>query len=146
MMRLVYEVSGLEVREGDEVLVRDGNTVMVCYIVTPHKPGSTGRVGVVRRPLPNEVQGHQMTMEYFPSVIGAVWVEREDHGWTPLTVTEPVRVKETAMEGRPDLEHYRGKVGRARWAGHGYLGHVMVNWPELSCSSVWSQNDLENVG
>jgi hypothetical protein len=43
----------------------------VEHIIKPHKPASTGRVGLR---YPNGDFG-----EYFPNVIGAEWIEREDH-------------------------------------------------------------------
>lgn len=70
-MRLVYSVSKKEVKIGDEVELRDGKYI-VDYITKPHKPSSTGRVGVKHKTKAVN------TAEYFPGVIGAEWIERED--------------------------------------------------------------------
>ena len=69
-MKLVHCSTGKEVMIGDAVTLRDGDVVTVKYITEPHKPSSTGRVGLVER-----------NIEYFPNVIGAEWIEREDQGW-----------------------------------------------------------------
>jgi hypothetical protein len=69
-MKLVYSASSKEVMIGDTVTLRDGEVVTVRYITEPHKPSSTGRVGLV-----------EISTEYFPNVIGAEWIEREDQGW-----------------------------------------------------------------
>jgi hypothetical protein len=72
-MRLVYKEgprAGAEVRVGDGVSLRDG-PAEVLSIEKPHKPASTGRVYV--RPL-----GGTYETGYYPSVIGAEWIERED--------------------------------------------------------------------
>lgn len=77
-MRLVYSNNGMNrsrgrvgksVEIGDEVRLSDGEYT-IEYVTPPHKPESTGRVGVGR---PNT-----STAEYFPSVVGAEWIERED--------------------------------------------------------------------
>lgn len=65
-MKLVYK-SGLEVKIGDLVDV-NGEKFMVKGV---RKPTSTGRVY-----LRNEM--YDAEQEYFPGVIGAEWVERED--------------------------------------------------------------------
>ncbi len=70
-MRLVYEGTGIDVRVGDVRTLDDGRKVKVLNVVQPRTPASTGRVGVR-----NEQTGG--TSEYFPNVIGAEWVERED--------------------------------------------------------------------
>lgn len=70
-MRLVYEKTGTEVKVGDVVTLRDGDEVKVTSIQPPHKPSSTGRVTVQIAPSDTE-------MSYFPAVIGAHWIERED--------------------------------------------------------------------
>lgn len=74
-MKLVYDRNGVEVQIGDVVTLRDGETVTVTYITKPHKPSSTGRVGVQELRLEG---GEDWTMSYFPNVIGATWIERED--------------------------------------------------------------------
>lgn len=74
-MRLVYEGTGKEVEVGDEVTARDGEVMEVTYFREPHKPSSSGKVSV-KKP------GTSWSAEYFVSVIGAKWIEREDQeGW-----------------------------------------------------------------
>lgn len=68
-MKLVYE-DGREVAVGDKVEL-SGEEYKVTFIVYPVKPSSTGRV---------EVKSDiGQFSRYFPSVIGAKWIEREDH-------------------------------------------------------------------
>jgi hypothetical protein len=72
-MRLVYDESGdVEVKTGDVVHVRN-TPYYVMSIVKPHKPASTGRV------LCKSMTEEGWVNEWFPSVIGAKWIEREDH-------------------------------------------------------------------
>ena len=73
-MKLVYEDSGKEVMVGDKSVTFRDDAVEVMYITKPHKPSSTGRVGVR---FANELH----TVEYYPGVIGATWIEREDQPW-----------------------------------------------------------------
>jgi len=70
-MRLIYEKTGVEVKIGDTVEVGGGKAT-IERIDKPWKPSSTGRVGV-RYP-----GGSLSYREYFPNVVGAKWVERED--------------------------------------------------------------------
>jgi hypothetical protein len=51
---------------------RDGDVVQVSYFRTPHKPASEGKVSVAA------LDGTGGTREYYVSVIGAQWIERED--------------------------------------------------------------------
>lgn len=72
-MKLVFTKDKTrEVKVGDEVMTRDG-AVIVTKIEKPWKPSSTGRV-YVRSPAAHFSSG------YFPSVIGAEWIDREDQG------------------------------------------------------------------
>ena len=73
-MRLIYEKTGEEVKAGDLVSSQDGELFRLDFYREPHKPSSTGRVYVTRL----VEQGSQL--EFFPSVVGAKWIERED-GW-----------------------------------------------------------------
>lgn len=73
-MRLIYEKTGEEVKAGDLVSSQDGELFRLDFYREPHKPSSTGRVYVTRM----VEQGGQL--EFFPSVVGAKWIERED-GW-----------------------------------------------------------------
>lgn len=74
-MRLVYEKTGKEVQAGDLVRI-DDEEYEVVRIMLPHKPSSTGRVevrAVIRLPGDDE-----FSRLYYPGVIGAYWIERED--------------------------------------------------------------------
>lgn len=78
-MKLVYEATGLPVKVGDKVVLPFGTvrthtkrTVTVSRIVEPHKPVPwSGGVEV-------KVEGSDDVHEYYPSVIGAHWIERKD--------------------------------------------------------------------
>ena len=70
-MRLVYKATGKEVKVGDVVTMRDGEKCEVKYFTEPHKPSSSGKVTV-------KEEGCSFCMEYYVSVIGAEWIERED--------------------------------------------------------------------
>lgn len=74
-MKLVYtDNPDIEVSLGDRpVLSRNGEQVEVCDIRKPHKPSSTGRVVIM--------YDDGQYQEFFPSVIGAEWIEREDQSW-----------------------------------------------------------------
>jgi hypothetical protein len=71
-MQLVYEVNNEPVQIGDVTETFRGESVVVLGIVKPHKPSSTGRVYVK----PTESDG--CGQEFFPSVINAKWIDRED--------------------------------------------------------------------
>lgn len=80
-MRLVYETHkdptkvGAEVQVGDQVNLwsqkgpHTGALVRVEFFRPPHKPASSGHVTVA--------EGKQRS-EVYVSIIGAVWIERED--------------------------------------------------------------------
>ena len=70
-MKLVYEKTGQLVGLGDKVQLGDSE-YSVVRISEPYKPSSTGRVYI--RPFTQAGGGH----EYFPSVIGAKWIDRTD--------------------------------------------------------------------
>lgn len=71
-MKLIYEDSGKEVSKGDKVGMHNHDgLVEVTDIVKPHHGGSTGRVYV-------QPAGASRSTGYYPSVIGAKWIERED--------------------------------------------------------------------
>lgn len=72
-MRLIYEATGEEVKVGDQVHLSD-SILTVCHFRPPHKPSASGRVAL-------SVAGKDGSFtqcEYYVSVIGAKWVERED--------------------------------------------------------------------
>ena len=71
-MRLVYDKTGIEVKTGDVVHLHNAPHFVVAFN-KPHKPASSGKVFV--RQMSEEGYG----MEYFVSVIGAKWIEREDY-------------------------------------------------------------------
>lgn len=71
-MRLVYDESGdAPVVLGDVVHVQ-GTPYYVMSIIRPHKPASTGRV------ICKAMTDVPWICEWYPSVIGAKWIERED--------------------------------------------------------------------
>lgn len=66
-MKLVYkDRQNLEVKVGDVVTLNDGENGVVAYFSPPHKASSEGKVSL------------ENGMEYYVSVIGAEWIERED--------------------------------------------------------------------
>lgn len=69
-MRLIYVANRQEVKMGDTVKV-DGNLFTVNYFRPPHSTASSGKVTI--QPLAGG-----STREYYVSVIGAEWIERED--------------------------------------------------------------------
>lgn len=70
-MRLIYTKTGKEVTIGDLVTLNDGDVAEVSFFRKPHKPSSGGKVSVT---YPDKDWQH----EFFVSVIGAEWIERED--------------------------------------------------------------------
>lgn len=70
-MKLVNTLSGDEVKVGHRVHMHNGGIVEITDIVKPHKPSSTGRVYV------KDLE-EGWTASYFPSVVGAKWIERDD--------------------------------------------------------------------
>lgn len=73
-MKLVYEATGQPVRVGDHITLRDGMEVEVTGVEAPRHASSTGRVYVKGRRKGDWARG------FFPSVIGARWVEEEVEG------------------------------------------------------------------
>lgn len=75
-MRLIYQATKKPVALGDAiVLQREGETARhytVGYFREPHKPASEGKVTLYLGGNPRASQ------EYYVSVIGAKWVDRED--------------------------------------------------------------------
>ena len=69
-MKLVYKDTGIEVKIGDAATIRE-QEVIVTDIEEPRHAASTGRVYV-------KMEGFTMGRSYFPSVIGAEWVDRDD--------------------------------------------------------------------
>lgn len=70
-MRLIYTATGKEAKHGDQVQTFRGEPCTLAMFTEPHKPSSTGRV-YVRFP---DSEG---VASFFPSVIGAEWIERGD--------------------------------------------------------------------
>lgn len=75
-MRLIYSATGREVQLGDTVMIGDDPHI-VTYFTKPHKPSSSGHVCIR---WVNETR-NGLGNEYYVSVIGAKWIEREDQGW-----------------------------------------------------------------
>lgn len=83
-MKLVYDHNQAPVSVGDMVCLSNGEDVFVVqYITEPHKPSSTGRVGV-KHILDDGTLS--LSTEYFPSVIGAHWIDREDQAAADLYI------------------------------------------------------------
>lgn len=70
-MKLVYTDTGAPVRVGDQVQTFRGERATLLMITEPHKPASTGRVYI-------QFADGGASREFFPSVIGADWIERGD--------------------------------------------------------------------
>lgn len=64
----LQRADGTRVKAGDTVTSFRGDTYKVQYITAPHKPGSTGRIGVRAK---GDVDG---AAEYYPGVFGLTWV------------------------------------------------------------------------
>lgn len=78
-MRLVYKKDGKEVKIGDTIDIGrtpEEKEVEVMYFRPPHKPSSSGKVSV-------KFVASPRSQEFYVSVIGAEWIEREDQGWSP---------------------------------------------------------------
>lgn len=69
-MRLVYEATGKEVAIGDAIQDDRHGLLVVLSFDKPHKPDASGKVYVYA-----EAGWKQ---EFYVSVIGAKWIERED--------------------------------------------------------------------
>jgi hypothetical protein len=69
-MKLIYSDSKEEVKIGDSISVQ-GVSFLIDYFAKPHKPSSIGKVTI------RSVQ-EGCRNEYYVSVIGAEWIERED--------------------------------------------------------------------
>jgi len=70
-MKLVNKLTGNEVLVGHKIMLSTGNVVTVTSIQEPRHGGSTGRV-YVKYPISKNEIG------FYPSVVGAHWVDRED--------------------------------------------------------------------
>lgn len=70
-MRLIYEETGEEVKVGDKAKTFRGEECTVTYFRPPHKSNSEGKISV-------RFDGSSFDMEFYVSVIGAKWIERED--------------------------------------------------------------------
>jgi hypothetical protein len=72
-MKLVYKGTGEPVAIGDDVIIdTQPRRYVVAHFVKPHKPGSSGLVTLFPKGNPRAAQ------EFYVSVIGAEWIERED--------------------------------------------------------------------
>lgn len=70
-MRLVYTATRKEVAVGDKVTMHNGGDACVTGWERPRSPVSSGRVYVIP-------ESSVYESSYYPSVIGAEWIERED--------------------------------------------------------------------
>lgn len=77
-MRLVYEATGEEVKVGSRCKSASNYDYEVEYFKPPHKPSSEGKISVR---LVDPLTGYKGSIsEFYVSVIGAKWIEREDRG------------------------------------------------------------------
>lgn len=69
-MRLVYKSTGKTVKVGDHIRIRgSADECTITYFAPPHKPSSEGKISI-------DCEG--TIHEYYVSVVGAHWIERED--------------------------------------------------------------------
>lgn len=83
-MKLVYNETGKEVQIGDEVIILEKAFAVrhtVTDIVKPKHGGSTGRVYI-------RSDSERYAHGFYPSVIGATWIEREDQGREELVLQD----------------------------------------------------------
>ena len=71
-MKLVYDKDLSVVKVGDRGIAKDGKHYDIVRIVPPESARQTGRVYL------KEVGGEEFEMGYYPNVIDATWIERED--------------------------------------------------------------------
>lgn len=71
-MKLVYMETQKPVRVGDVVTV-NGEIFEVEYFREPHSPASSGKISLTKR-----MRSGDFNREYYVSVVGAEWIERED--------------------------------------------------------------------
>jgi hypothetical protein len=71
-MQLIYEKTNEPVKTGDVAHTFDGEAVVVTGWRAPHHAGSTGRVYV------RSMDDRGWETEFYPSVINAKWVGRDD--------------------------------------------------------------------
>lgn len=69
-MKLVYTLSGVEVRVGDKIVTSEGIHYTVEYFRKPSSPNSSGKITV------KDASGQ--SREYYVGVIGAKWIDRDD--------------------------------------------------------------------
>lgn len=84
-MKLVYDATGEEVRIGD-VTVIHGLPHEVTFFRKPHKPSSEGKVS-----LKYGDDNFDDVTEYYVSVIGATWIDREDRVTSLCECGKPMR-------------------------------------------------------
>lgn len=65
-MKLIYENTGRQVKEGDLVKTFRGDNCKIVGMVQPHKSGSTGLI---------YVEQNKFVSGFYPSVVGAVWID-----------------------------------------------------------------------
>lgn len=76
-MKLINRLTGQEVKVGDTVYdVRDGDEYTVDFFREPHKACSEGKISVKQ----TGAEEYFSSMEYYVSVFGLEWIEREDRG------------------------------------------------------------------
>ncbi len=70
-MNLIYKNTQKEVKVGDEVTTFRGEKARVTFFRQPASPASSGKISI-------KMNGEDYENEYYVSVIGAEWINRED--------------------------------------------------------------------
>lgn len=98
-MKLVYKDTNREVKVGDSVILFDGTVGKVTYFRPPHKSSSSGKISV-------RLNGDSFDSEYFVSVIGAEWIEREDRGYAVTRENEMLNERNTVAPPTEEKDFY----------------------------------------
>lgn len=83
-MKLIYSKNKQEVCIGDRVELQHDGWMYVAVIQKPRSPASTGRVSVCK--LKKDIDNFARHHSYYPSVIGAEWIDREDREEKEITL------------------------------------------------------------
>lgn len=97
-MRLIYTATGKPVAVDDRVDIH-GTVFVVAHMAPPHKAASEGKV-TLRLPHERSPSGR----EYYVSVIGARWIERDDRPYhSPADAYEDFRIVYLLDSARQDV-------------------------------------------
>ena len=136
-MRLVYESSGKEVKVGDVVHL-DSGAYTVYSFSEPHKPASSGKVFI--RPISNE---NGFSAEYYVSVIGAVWIEREDRGKNVCSVVKDTFPSVKYFSNNWGGQNLTRKEYQQQWLDH--VGQAYVLFKDAPNEFLELQAKIEKV-